>query len=778
MRIWFCIIALIFARVLHAQVAGSIVDPAAPVINPLDPNGDGLVTSTGFPFAGPNDYNEFEISFIPLQQFQPEPGTDNQISPGCEFYELVSDANSNAYPAYYYFSNPDGIADNGDELIYFRFRVARHSNGSTAFSILIDTDYRFGFSGPEADPNAVAGNPGFELEVAVFNNTGISGGVRVFNTDGSSSAAIVNYQASIASHYQLAYALNNDPACTQKPVFVDMYVPFSALGISSSLQIRMAAAANESIGSSLGGGATDIGGVDGNLLPGDDDQFVALISGFAPILVARPADQAPLAVDATVSLNENSPAGTIVYKALASDMNGDILTWSIEGGNIGNTFSIDPATGALTVNNAVSLDAERYPTFVLLLRASDGSLYDNSIITVQVIDINEPPFLADAAGFVDEHSPVGFVVHKLDAKDPDLNARLNYSILGGNDNGIFNINASTGEITVADAALLNFETTETHTLLVRVSDGSFSDDGVLTITVSDVNEPPTINAATVVIDENPASGLVVAMADASDPDAGTVLQYSITGGNTSSAFAINNFTGEISVADPSMVNFETEPVFLLSVRASDGSLFGESVMTINLRNVNEAPVVQPASLNLESTFREGDVVHAVIASDPDADDMLIFSFEEVSDGSLFSIDELTGEITIADITRIGSSALFAHMMVVATDKSGLTGRARIELTIKRKLERSDIIPHRGFSPNGDEQNDFWLIENIEAFPGSFVRVFDRWGLLVYEEAGYNNSDAAWYGEVHGTIPREENTYFYIIKAMDFEPITGYLIVKP
>lgn len=126
MRIWSSIIALLFAGILNAQVPGSVVDPAAPAINPLDPNGDGFVTSTGTAFAGPYDHIEFEIPFIALQQFQAEPGADNQFRPGCEFYELVSDASSNAYPGYYYFSNPDGVADNGDEIIYFRFRVARY----------------------------------------------------------------------------------------------------------------------------------------------------------------------------------------------------------------------------------------------------------------------------------------------------------------------------------------------------------------------------------------------------------------------------------------------------------------------------------------------------------------------------------------------------------------------------------------------------------------------------------------------------------------------------
>ena len=154
MRIYLILIPLLLGRISYAQISGSILDPAAPAINPLDPNGDGFITSTGLKFTGPGDDEaEFELPFLPLQQYESEPGADNQYTAGCEIYEIVHDESTSA--GYYFYQDPDALPDNGDERIFFRFRVARYSNGSTAFSVLIDTDYRFGFSGPERDPNAV-----------------------------------------------------------------------------------------------------------------------------------------------------------------------------------------------------------------------------------------------------------------------------------------------------------------------------------------------------------------------------------------------------------------------------------------------------------------------------------------------------------------------------------------------------------------------------------------------------------------------------------------------
>jgi VCBS repeat-containing protein len=78
---------------------------------------------------------------------------------------------------------------------------------------------------------------------------------------------------------------------------------------------------------------------------------------------------------------------------------------------------------------------------------------------------------------------------------------------------------------------------------------------------------------------------------ASDPDAATILAYSITGGTGSTAFAINPTTGAITVLDTTQLNFEVTPSFSLTVQVSDGALTASATITINLTNVNEAPVV-------------------------------------------------------------------------------------------------------------------------------------------------------------------------------------------
>lgn len=81
----------------------------------------------------------------------------------------------------------------------------------------------------------------------------------------------------------------------------------------------------------------------------------------------------------------------------------------------------------------------------------------------------------------------------------------------------------------------------------------------------------------------------------------------------------------------------------------------------------------------------------------------------------------------------------------------------------------------GFSPDGDGINDFWLIENIDQFPSNEVKIFNRWGHLVFEQKFYNNmgrvfTGVANRGNVIGASELPTGTYFYIIDFGDGTPV--------
>lgn len=90
------------------------------------------------------------------------------------------------------------------------------------------------------------------------------------------------------------------------------------------------------------------------------------------------------------------------------------------------------------------------------------------------------------------------------------------------------------------------------------------------------------------------------------------------------------------------------------------------------------------------------------------------------------------------------------------------------------------IPN-GFSPDGDGINDFFVIRGIEKIPNNNLKIFNRWGTLVYERDGYQNN---WDGTSESRYNIEGNelpsgTYYYVLDSRDpaYGVFTGYVYVN-
>ena len=96
---------------------------------------------------------------------------------------------------------------------------------------------------------------------------------------------------------------------------------------------------------------------------------------------------------------------------------------------------------------------------------------------------------------------------------------------------------------------------------------------------------------------------------------------------------------------------------------------------------------------------------------------------------------------------------------------------------------ADIVVYNSFTPDGDGINDNWVIEDIESFPDNTVRLFNRWGNLIYEEKGYNNMTRSWdasrtTGVGFGKDRVPDGTYFYVIDLGNGTPArSGYVVIK-
>src|SRR5262249_55777934 len=158
--------------------------------------------------------------------------------------------------------------------------------------------------------------------------------------------------------------------------------------------------------------------------------------------------------------------------------------------------------------------------------------------------------------------------------------------------GGFAINAATGQITVANASVLDFETTPSFVLTVQASDGTLSDTAAITITLNNLNDvAPLLTDPTVPINHNSANRTPVSHVTAAnsyadaDPE-GLASSPTRRSSDLLGGFAINAATGQITVANASVLDFETTPSFVLTVQASDGTLSDTAAITITLNNLN------------------------------------------------------------------------------------------------------------------------------------------------------------------------------------------------
>ena len=78
------------------------------------------------------------------------------------------------------------------------------------------------------------------------------------------------------------------------------------------------------------------------------------------------------------------------------------------------------------------------------------------------------------------------------------------------------------------------------------------------------------------------------------------------------------------------------------------------------------------------------------------------------------------------------------------------------------------------TPNNDGDNDAFVIPCLDAYPDNEIRVYNRWGDLVYRKNGYAND---WEGTYNGQV-LPVGTYFYIIDLGDgSKPLQGFIIIE-
>lgn len=416
---------------------------------------------------------------------------------------------------------------------------------------------------------------------------------------------------------------------------------------------------------------------------------------------------------AGVNVPENLTAVTTVT---ATDPDsGMTMAYSIAGGADASRFTISATTGALAFvaapNFEAPTDADTNNSYVVIVQASDGSLADLQMLTVTVTNANELPVITSNGGgssasvsLLENTTAVTTVM----AFDPDAGTTIVYSISGGADAAQFAINPSSGALTFVAAP--NFEApTDTgadnaYEVIVAASDGSLADSQALTVTVTNANEPPVItsngggDSASVSIPENTTEVTTVAT---TDPDVGTTIAYSISGGADAALFAINPFSGTLTlIAAP---NFESpsdadgSSSYLVIVQVSDGSLTDSQALTVSVTNANELPAItsngggDSASIGVPENTT---AVTTVTATDPDAETTIVYSISGGVDAAMFSINASNGALAFITAPNFeaptDSDGNNSFLVIVQASDGSLSDSQALTVTVANANEPPTI----------------------------------------------------------------------------------------
>ncbi|WP_342472442.1 putative Ig domain-containing protein [Metasolibacillus sp. FSL H7-0170] len=175
--------------------------------------------------------------------------------------------------------------------------------------------------------------------------------------------------------------------------------------------------------------------------------------------------------------NKTVNEGTsLTFTATATDSDSAVLTYSLVGAPMG--ASINAMTGVFTWTPT---EAQGPGSYTFAVRVSDGMLTDEESITVTVNEVNTAPVLAPIGNkAVDEESILTFTASATDVDLPENS--LTYSLVGAPTGA--SIDATTGVFTWTPSTT---QSLKEYTFTVKVSDGSLTDEEVITVTIKMVH---------------------------------------------------------------------------------------------------------------------------------------------------------------------------------------------------------------------------------------------------------------------------------------------------
>ena len=335
------------------------------------------------------------------------------------------------------------------------------------------------------------------------------------------------------------------------------------------------------------------------------------------------SDDNPAANSVSESAGADAPVG---ITALATD---DDLTDSISYSlmnDAGGRFQIDETSGVVTTTGT-GLDHETAQSHDITVKAtSDDSSTSTFTFSIAVTDDRfEDPVgpVSDsdgaAGGSIAENAadddPVGITAF---ATDPDLSDNVTYS-LTNNAGGRFKIDANSGVVTVASAALLDFEAAggSSHDIgVLATSDDGSTDSATFSIAVTDVNETPFVDGGIGDQSAEEDSGFSFTLpGDAfDDPDLvnGDTLDFAATEDGEAGLPAWLNFDAGTQTFSGTPDDGDVGTVTIRVTVTDDGALTASTTFDLTVDPLAAGPITENGTPGSDTIDKSGSFVSHII----------------------------------------------------------------------------------------------------------------------------------------------------------------------
>ena len=406
-------------------------------------------------------------------------------------------------------------------------------------------------------------------------------------------------------------------------------------------------------------------------------------------------NEAPVVEDIVFFVAEDTVNGSVAGQVQAIDPDlsqNQQLSFELLGGTGADIFSLNPANGVITLIDDSGIDFESSSELNLLIRVSDNANPPLSVDidqTIQITDQNDPPFLATTAFTVPENS-VG-IVGQLFASDPDIGQTHIFELLGGTGVELFDVQRN-GSIEVRDGAEINFEQNESYTLQVIAIDSGappLANEGLVTLTILDLNEAPSFEQAGAELAENSPAGTAVATLTVIDPEnSGSAYSVTLLPGADGANFDFDPSTNQLTVADGADLDFESNAVnevrFLI-VDPTGVDPVTEVSFFVNLTDQNDPPIVLTEEIILSELAVPGTIVGQVEVQvrEPDNGDVVTTEIVGGNAADLFVIDSETRILRVADGAQFDADGTQEPLVlnIQVTDEGGLSSVGTIQMIL-------------------------------------------------------------------------------------------------